>query len=118
MESPHVAGLFAYFLSIYPSKEFDPVFDDADNLVSIVSQRVLSSHSSKSTCPSSLYAMAHHVFPPFIASYLPRSEFIDLVLQHTQDNVAPVPKARASYSDSVEARRPRFVFQRCPSRFA
>ena len=92
MASPHVAGLLAYLLSIYPSKHFDPVFDDADNLVSIVSQRVISSPFSKSTSPSSLYAMAHRALPPFIASYLPRPEFIDLVLQHTQDNVAPVPK--------------------------
>jgi len=91
MASAHVAGLLAYFLSIYPSKQFDPVFDDADNLVSIVSQRVLSSPSSKSTSPSSLYAMAHRALPPFIASYLPR---LDLVLQHTQDDVAPVPKVK------------------------
>lgn len=87
MASPHTAGLLAYLLSLYPSKEFDPTFDLADNLVSFHSQRMLSGASPAS--PSSLYAMAHQALPPFISSYLPSPEFLDIVLKNTV--VAPTP---------------------------
>ena len=92
MASPHVAGLLAYLLSIYPSEHFDPVFDKDDRLLSLGSQRVLSSQSDLPTSPASLYALAHRALPPFISSYLPRPEFIDAVLQHTRDDVAPIPE--------------------------
>ncbi len=38
--------------------------------------------------------MAYRTLPPSIASYLPRPEFIDFVLQHAQDDVSPVPKPK------------------------
>ena len=90
MASPHVAGLLAYFLSIYPSESFDPTFDSADRLISIKSQHVLSAPCSEST-PSSLYTMAHNSLPSFISSYLPTPEFIDSVLQHSRETVGPIP---------------------------
>jgi len=92
MASPHIAGLLAYLLSIYPSKTFDPIFDTSSRLVAIESQRVLSTPFSESPSPSSLYAMAHRALPSFISSYLPAPEFIDVVMQHTRDDVAPTPK--------------------------
>lgn len=92
MASPHVAGLLAYLLSIYPSEQFNPVFDEDNRLLSIQSQRVLSSQLDEPTSPASLYAMAHRALPSFISSYLPQPEFIDAVLQHTGENVAPIPK--------------------------
>jgi cerevisin len=92
MASPHVAGLLAYLLSLYPSKQFDPVFDESNRLLSLESQRVLSSSLDMPSSPASLYALAHGALPSFISSYLPRPEFIDAVLQHTRDDVAPIPK--------------------------
>jgi len=84
MASPHTAGLLAYLLSIYPSAEFDPTFNSAEDLVSLHSQSILSAPLS-SASPSSLYAMAHRVLPPFISSYLPSPEFLDVL-------IAPVPQ--------------------------
>ena len=92
MASPHVAGLLAYLLSIYPSPQFDPVFDEDDRLLSIQSQRVFSSQFDEPTSPASLYAMAHRALPSFISSYLPQPEFIDAVLQRAGENVAPIPE--------------------------
>jgi len=88
MASPHVAGLLAYFLSIYPSASFNPTFDNAGRLISIKPQRL----PCELTSPSSLYAMAHDALPSFISSYLPSPEFIDSVLQHTGDSLGPTPK--------------------------
>ena len=88
MAAPHTAGLLAYLLSIYPSETFNPTFDSAENLVSLHSERIFSAPSSSSV--SSLYAMAHQALPPFISSYLPSPEFLDILLRDT--NVAPVPK--------------------------
>ena len=87
MASPHTAGLLAYLLSIYPSIQFNPIFDVDENLVSLHSQSFLSVPSSAS--PSSLYAMAYRSLPSFISSYLPSPEFLDIVSANT---VAPVPK--------------------------
>jgi cerevisin len=87
MASPHTAGLLAYLLSIYPSEEFDPIYDLDENLVSLHSQRILSGASSASH--SSLYAMARHALPSFISSYLPTPQFLDVVLKNA---VAPIPK--------------------------
>jgi cerevisin len=87
MASPHTAGLLAYLLSLYPSEEFNPTFDSAENLVSLHSERILSASGSAS--PSSLYAMAHQALPPFISSYLPSPELLHIVLENT--NAAPIP---------------------------
>lgn len=88
MASPHTAGLLAYLLSIYPSKNFNPTFTDAGELLSIAPQYILSSPAAASS--RSLYAMAHRVMPAFIRQYLPSPEFLDVVLGDETD-VAPVP---------------------------
>ncbi|KAF8911623.1 peptidase S8/S53 domain-containing protein [Gymnopilus junonius] len=90
MASPHTAGLLAYLLSLYPSKEFNPTFVN-DELVSLHSQRVLSSPFSGSSSPLSLYAMAHKALPSFITSYLPTPAFLDVILDGSEDDVAPIP---------------------------
>ncbi|KJA18128.1 hypothetical protein HYPSUDRAFT_145495 [Hypholoma sublateritium FD-334 SS-4] len=92
MASPHTAGLLAYLLSIYPSAEFDPLFDNADNLVSIQSTRILSSPFGNAASPSSLYAMAHRTLPSFITNYLPSPHFLDVVFQNADAAAAPIPK--------------------------
>jgi cerevisin len=91
MASPHTAGLLAYLLSIYPSKEFNPTFDSDENLVSLHSQHILSTPVSASP---SLYAMAHQALPPFISSYLPSPELLDIVLKNV--DVAPTPSKKIS----------------------
>lgn len=78
MASPHVAGLLAYLLSIYPSPSFDPVFDKEENLVSIESQRILSGSSS-------LYDIAYSVLPEWIAVFMPSPSLVEAA-------TAPVPK--------------------------
>ena len=78
MASPHVAGLLAYFLSIYPSPSFDPIFDKEENLISIESQHVLSRSSS-------LYSLAHSVLPEWIAAFMPSPYLLEAA-------TAPVPK--------------------------
>lgn len=90
MASPHTAGLLAYLLSIYPHEQFNPTFDPEENLVSLHSEHILSAPGSSS--PSSLYAMAHQALPPFISSYLPSPEFLDILLENT--NVAPTPSKK------------------------
>lgn len=90
MASPHTAGLLAYLLSIYPSEEFSPTFDSDENLLSLHSERILSTPGSAS--PSSLYAMAHQALPPFISSYLPSPEVLDIMLGDA--NVAPIPSKK------------------------
>ncbi|KAF9479087.1 hypothetical protein BDN70DRAFT_932847 [Pholiota conissans] len=91
MASPHTAGLLAYLLSIYPSKDFDPSFDADDNLVSLQSTRILSSPFSMSSSPSSLYAMVHSSLPSFVTNFLPSPHFLDIVLKN-DDSVAPIPR--------------------------
>lgn len=83
MASPHVAGLLAYLLSVYPSRTFDPVFDKDNSIVSLSSQRPSS--------VSSLYAIAHRALPSFISVYLPNPDFMDILLGNV-DDVAPIPK--------------------------
>jgi len=92
MASPHTAGLLAYLLSIYPSPEFDPTFDSAEELVSLHSQRTVSVYLNSAS--PSLFAMAHRILPPFISSYLPSPDFLNVVLKNTA--VAPVPNPTLS----------------------
>jgi cerevisin len=89
MASPHTAGLLAYLLSIYPSKDFNPSFTDAGELLSLAPQYTLSSPAASTT--RSLYAMAHRVMPAFIRQYLPSPEFLEVVLGEEND-MAPIPR--------------------------
>lgn len=75
MASPHTAGVLAYLLSIYPSKEFSPSFDK-EEILSITSQ-------VSQTSFGGIYAIAHAALPRWINSFLPAPEFVDLI--------APIP---------------------------
>ncbi|RXW25649.1 hypothetical protein EST38_g223 [Candolleomyces aberdarensis] len=77
MASPHVAGLLAYLLSIYPSPSFDPIFDKEENLISIESQRLSKSFT--------LYSLAHSVLPEWVAAFMPSPSLVEAA-------TAPVPK--------------------------
>lgn len=79
MASPHTAGLLAYLLSIYPSAEFDPVFDKEDTLLSLTPE---ASQTSFLSC-NGIYAIAHAALPQWISSFLPTPELIN--------RIAPIP---------------------------
>lgn len=76
MASPHTAGLLAYLLSIYPSKEFNPTFDK-EELLSITSE-------VSQTSFGEIYAFAHAALPRWISSFLPAPELVGFV--------APIPQ--------------------------
>jgi cerevisin len=61
MASPHVAGLLAYLLSIYPSTTFNPTIDE------IFSEMV----PNQRPFITSLFVAANAVFPKWAASFLP-----------------------------------------------
>ena len=69
MASPHTAGLLAYFLSIYPSATFNPIFDKSDDLISLTSEIT-------QTPLSGIYTIVHAVLPPWISAFLPEPELI------------------------------------------
>ncbi|KIY70711.1 hypothetical protein CYLTODRAFT_370605 [Cylindrobasidium torrendii FP15055 ss-10] len=68
MASPHVAGMLAYLLSIYPSKTFNPVFGK-DMFVDFAPEHGLQS-------PLSLYGLARTALPRWISAFLPAPEII------------------------------------------
>ncbi|KAG6885037.1 hypothetical protein C0993_006364 [Termitomyces sp. T159_Od127] len=76
MASPHTAGLLAYLLSIYPSKEFNPSFSPNGKLLS------LTQPEWSFALPSSIYAVMQATFPRWISSFLP-----NLV----ESTIAPIP---------------------------
>ncbi|KAG6830435.1 hypothetical protein H0H92_000738 [Tricholoma furcatifolium] len=65
MASPHTAGLLAYLLSIYPSKEFNPTFTNEGQLVSLTQPEESVSYSAP------VYAVLQAVLPHWMTSYLP-----------------------------------------------
>ncbi|KAJ3576498.1 hypothetical protein NP233_g389 [Leucocoprinus birnbaumii] len=77
MASPHTAGLLAYFLSIYPSPEFDPIFDKDDKLVSLTSEATIQTHVS------GIYAIVHSALPSWVSGFLPAPQFVEML--------APIP---------------------------
>ncbi|KAK0226602.1 peptidase S8/S53 domain-containing protein [Armillaria fumosa] len=80
MASPHVAGLLAYYLSIYPHKTFDP---------KVQSDFVPADLQSQSHFSSSIYAIARSAFPRWISDFLPLPEIIEAMTAPTPGN----PKA-------------------------
>ncbi|PBK61282.1 hypothetical protein ARMSODRAFT_965068 [Armillaria solidipes] len=74
MASPHVAGLLAYYLSIYPHKTFDP---------KVQSDFVPTGLQSQSYFSSSIYAIAHSAFPRWISDFLPSPEFVEVITAPT-----------------------------------
>lgn len=75
MASPHVAGLMAYFLSIYGTPTFDPPTKKSLIPAVFQSERIVS---------TSVYAIAHRALPSFITQFMPSPQFLDAI-------VAPIP---------------------------
>ncbi|KAF7428899.1 serine protease [Pleurotus ostreatus] len=72
MACPHVAGLLAYFLSIYPHETFAPFLDEP-----LVAPPTLQHAFST---PSSLYTMVHSSLPVFIRNYLPSPKLVSALV--------------------------------------
>ncbi|KIL60482.1 hypothetical protein M378DRAFT_130625 [Amanita muscaria Koide BX008] len=75
MASPHTAGLLAYLLSIYPSPQFNPIFDQESNLISL--------QSPEQTFE--LYSIIRASLPGWISAYMPSPKLVDAL-------TAPIPK--------------------------
>jgi cerevisin len=71
MASPHVAGLIAYLLSIYPSVTFDP---------SLPFQSIPEALKVEETY-ASFYAIARAALPYWMSQYLPSPDFFTPALQ-------------------------------------
>lgn len=72
MASPHTAGLLAYLLSIYPSKEFDPILAADDSYPFLTTQLVESPFNS-------VYAKARSALPSWISSFLPSPSMMNVI---------------------------------------
>ena len=77
MASPHVAGLLAYLLSIYPSEEFNPILEAGDYPV-ITTQLVEGSFNS-------IYAKTRSALPSWISALLPSPSMMNII-----GNVGPI----------------------------
>ncbi|KAF9073565.1 peptidase S8/S53 domain-containing protein [Rhodocollybia butyracea] len=84
MASPHVAGLMAYFLSLYPSVTFNPERNMDDVLIA-------QQHTF-----SSIYRIVRDALPTFIHSMLPPPAIIEAT-------VAPVPSKPLSSDELKDA---------------
>ncbi|KAK2463051.1 hypothetical protein APHAL10511_004706 [Amanita phalloides] len=74
MAAPHTAGLMAYLLSIYPSPQFNPTFDEQSNLLSLQSQQTFDA-----------YTVIHASLPTWISDYMPSPRLLEAL-------TAPVPE--------------------------
>lgn len=74
MASPHTAGLLAYLLSIYPSKEFDPILsaDDFNAYPYLTTQVVPGNFNG-------LYAKARSALPSWISTFLPSPSMMNVI---------------------------------------
>jgi cerevisin len=75
MASPHVAGLIAYLLSIYPSVTFDPE----------VGKYNTPTDSVMAMATATLYTAIHANLPVWIASFLPKPQAV------LTNSAAPIP---------------------------
>jgi len=73
MASPHTAGLLAYLLSLYPSKQFDPVFEPA------LFANPLMFPESQRTFSSNVYAVAHAALPRWVSVFMPSPRLMEIV---------------------------------------
>lgn len=84
MATPHVAGLVAYYLSLYPSVTFNPTFDP-----SLVPSTLLGTAlNTANPTLSTVLNIAHAVLPNWATAYLPSTEAPKMLVAA----VAPVPK--------------------------
>lgn len=79
MASPHVAGLLAYLLSIYPSETFAPSID------SIVPP-ALESSKKQAISLLDMYELTYEFVPVWLASVLPSPSLFSSIRE-----VAPIP---------------------------
>jgi len=84
MASPHVAGLVAYLLSIYPSKSFNPVLTKIFEL------------EEEEQTTFSAYAFAYAALPRFISDYLPTPRLVERL-------TAPIPGKQITTAQMKEA---------------
>ncbi|KAJ7279508.1 hypothetical protein C8J57DRAFT_1059120, partial [Mycena rebaudengoi] len=82
MASPHVAGLLAYLLSIYPSATFDPVFAKS-SFPSMLTQEVFLVGGA----PARLHTLIHAVLPSVVAELMPT--FRPLAAAARSDTLTP-----------------------------
>jgi cerevisin len=68
MASPHTAGLLAYLLSIYPSKEFNP------STLDLVKDLPSPLEVQGSVTVQNAYAVAHAYLPSWMTTFLPAPE--------------------------------------------
>ncbi|KAF7319968.1 hypothetical protein MKEN_00780700 [Mycena kentingensis (nom. inval.)] len=78
MATPHVAGQLAYFLSLYPSKEFNPQFKSESVAEASVFQRPIAIALS-----STMYVYGYAALPSWVANLLP--------FPAVEEAVAPIP---------------------------
>jgi len=69
MASPHTAGLLAYLLSIYPSKEFNP------STLQLTDELPAPLGSQSTVTIQNAYAVAHAYLPSWMTTFLPAPEF-------------------------------------------
>ncbi|KAG8905065.1 serine protease [Tulasnella sp. 403] len=79
MASPHVAGLLAYLLSIYPSSTFDPKPAAVPNVTPL--------NSVTSAATTGFYTAVHASLPVWVSSFLPAPQ----VALAPRDDMAPIP---------------------------
>ena len=81
MATPHVAGLMAYYLSLYPSLIFNPTLEPTLAPPTFLESAMSSANPSLGT----ILNVAHAILPNWAAAYLPSSAGAPKAL------VAPVP---------------------------
>jgi len=89
MASPHVAGLLAYLLSLYPSEAFDPIVSVEEEL----------------NLPAALssYSFIHSVLPSWITSFLPSAQVVQEVVAPTRKpTLSPLQLKKALLALSSE----------------
>ncbi|EIW80493.1 hypothetical protein CONPUDRAFT_82713 [Coniophora puteana RWD-64-598 SS2] len=84
MASPHVAGLLAYLLSIYPSETFSPEI-----------KKLVPDAMDFERSYTSFYSLAHVALPGWMTQYLPSPQFLEAV--------APIPAPAITPAQLKEA---------------
>jgi cerevisin len=79
MAAPHAAGLLAYLLSLYPSKDFDPFLDDG-----LIPSSLQNQHPFSAMSFTSIYSIAHASLPGFITEYLPSPKLLEAITSESQ----------------------------------
>jgi cerevisin len=77
MASPHVAGLLAYLLSIYPSEQFNPTITEPFIPITLKDQYTFASPF--------VYSITHAILPRWVSELLPLPRLTEAV-------TAPTPK--------------------------